>query len=196
MADQMPTGARVQDYSSNEDITAADLNAIQDEVIHALEARRWDLTSGWIYDEGGANPWRGNNSANRGFHATIGIPNGEAMTRYIILPVDATIIDIDVIYNGSNRTGGEIAFYSEQLIAVGNSAALNAPVKLFDLGENAGNPWQPTVNPTNIHRVRTTVNTTIAAGYSYFVQVLASTGGGGAAEIFRTLKINAQFSTG
>lgn len=197
MADQMPAGNRVKDYNPDDPITHTQLNNIQTEVIHAVEARRWNHTGAFLLDNAGSWVEAYTGTGNYGYYlATAASPNGEQMGAKINLPVDATIIDIDVIYKGSNRTGGEIALYEQQLIAVGNAATRIAPAHLFDLGDNAANPWQPAVNPSNVHRVRTTVNTLIAPGYEYYVSVISSTTGGGSAEAFFTLLINAQFSTG
>lgn len=196
MADEFPQGNRVLTGAPDTPVSSAKWNQWQDEVIHALEARRWNHTPAFHADNAGSWVRAYTAAGNLEYYmATGAAPNAEQMSAEIILPVDAKIIDIDVIYQDSSRNGGEIALYKQQLMAVGNAAAPSvATAKLFDLGASAPNPFNQ--GGANWYRVRTTVNEVIAEGYRYYVSVISSTTGAGGSENFYTLLVNAQFSTG
>jgi hypothetical protein len=163
------------------------LNEQQDQIRGVFKALDQDVTSLFVPDTVGT--WVGEDAcggANDPGWTTAAACNGDLMQLHLPLRVGAKLTQIDITYKGSNRAGGEIALYRDQLMAVGNAASpdAGAATKLYDLGENAANPWQPTVNPLNWHRVQTAMAVTIAAGYRYWIRVGASTTGAGAAEKF------------
>jgi hypothetical protein len=169
------------------------LNEVQDQQRGMFKGRWLNCTGCFNPDQNaGADVWYITNDRSWIVSSAV---SGFVMVAHLPLREGEKILNIDVTYKGSNQTGGSMELYSHQDIAVGNQAAENASVKIADLGANGagGNPWQPAANPLNYHRVRTAINTIVAADTRYYVKIAASTAGGIIIDVFCALWVQVQF---
>jgi hypothetical protein len=160
--------------------SAGFLNPLQAQLRATHKERELNCTSLFVPDNADANNWDLNWAAGPGptWVVTGAPPAGDDMVCWLPVRIGEKIVKTDITYLCNNQNGGEIALYERQGIAVGASAALINDASLFDIGENAANPWNPAANPTWYHRVQTTVSTIVAAGYQYYVYVQAPAAGG------------------
>jgi len=203
MPDQLPSGSRIIDFAADTPVKHDTfLNAIQDELIDALEVRPWDITNLLVPEYTGNWTFNYFGAAGLDWYWIVNAASaGDRMMAVIPARDDETISKIHVIYKNSNQAGGEIALYSKQRMLVGDTEGAGTPagnvlhtsVKVADLGAQAPNPWQLGVGVGCFH-VETAVAQLMDPGYQYSVWVEASTGG--TSDQFLGLFLETQFSTG
>ncbi|MHC4620183.1 MAG: hypothetical protein ACYTEQ_20750 [Planctomycetota bacterium] len=170
------------------------LNEWQDQVRGMVKTLDLDITSLFHADWGDSwAPDYATGGANSPGFRSDAAAGAQLTWAQLPLRVGQKITQVDITYQGITQNGGSMALYKQEMRAVGNGASpdAGAPSSLYDIGENAANPWNPTANPNNWHRVQTATSVIIESGWRYYIGIEKSA----AAAIHRVSQvyISAQF---